>query len=87
MMFGVLIILSIILVTISFLLLSIKMVFSKHIIKRKETFPDTSIGGNKNMRKAGIICPKQYDRIDRKKVLNEMKTGTCSSCSIDSDCD
>ena len=37
-------------------------------------FPHTHIGGNKEMRKRGIVCAQSLDRIERKKVKKELET-------------
>ena len=48
-----------------------------------DVFPETSIGGNKKLKKAGIYCPKTLDAIERKKVKDEILAASCESCSTD----
>ena len=68
-------------VAVAVLLLAIKNITSKMITGQSEVFPDTSIGGNKKLKKAGIYCPKTLDAIERKKVKDEILASSCESCS------
>ena len=43
------------------------------LIKKKGQFPNTNIGGNKEMIKRGIYCAQTLDKIERKKVSKERK--------------
>lgn len=61
-------IITFILLIIGVFLLSISIIFSK-----KHEFPETSIGGNKNMKKLNITCAK-HDEI---KIC---KSKDCSNC-------
>jgi len=77
------ILLAIGLVGIVFLLLAIKNLTAKMITGHADVFPETSIGGNKKLKKAGIYCPQTLDAIERKKVKNEILAASCKSCSSD----
>ncbi|MBO7231383.1 MAG: hypothetical protein J6V20_08275 [Bacteroidaceae bacterium] len=52
---------TLLIIAISVILLSITI-----IIKKNGKFPNTHIGGNKNMRKRGIKCAQSQDRDARK---------------------
>ena len=77
------IILAIGIVAVAFVLLAIKNLTAKIIIGHTDIFPETSIGGNKKLKKAGIYCPKTLDAIERKKVKDEILDASCKSCSDD----
>lgn len=68
---------------ISFVLLAIKNFTSKIITGHPDTFPKTSIGGNKKLKKEGIFCPRTIDAIERKKVKDEILASSCKNCSSD----
>jgi len=55
------------LIALAFLLLGFNIFF------RKKAFPDTHVGHNKEMKKRGIVCAKTMDRIEQKKVKEELK--------------
>jgi len=44
-----------------------------NIVFRKKRFPETHVGHNKEMRKIGVVCAKTMDRMERKKVKDELK--------------
>ena len=44
-----------------------------NVFIRKKKFPHTHIGGNKEMIKRGIYCAKTMDKIEQKKVIEEVK--------------
>ena len=75
------IILTIGLVAVSFILLAIKTFTSKMITGHTDVFPETSIGGNKKLKKAGIYCPQTLDAIERKKVKDTILSASCKNCS------
>ena len=52
---------TLLIIAISVILLSITI-----IIKKNGKFPNTHVGGNKNMRKRGIKCAQSQDRDARK---------------------
>jgi len=60
-MFVKVFILTLVLISISVFLFSVKVLFSKLILNRTGKFPNTSIGGNKYLRKQGIKCPRQEE--------------------------
>ncbi len=60
--------LSIGLIGIAFLGFAISMIF-----KRNGKFPEIHIGKNKEMKKRGIVCAKTQDKIERKKLKEELK--------------
>jgi len=66
-MFLKLLILTIALISIAIFLLSIKILFAKIILNRTGRFPNTTIGGNKFLRKKGITCPK-HDECKASKI-------------------
>jgi hypothetical protein len=45
-----------------------------------DVFPETSIGGNKKLKKAGIYCPQTLDAIERKKVKDTISSALCRNC-------
>lgn len=53
--------LTLLIIAISFALLAITI-----IIKKNGKFPNTHVGGNKNMRKRGIKCAQSQDRDARR---------------------
>ncbi len=59
--------LSLLLVGIAFLGIGFNIVF------RRKKFPDTHIGGNKEMQKRGIYCAKTTDGIERKGLSKNNK--------------
>jgi len=76
-----LILLTIIVVGISFLLLSFNI-----IIKKNGKFPDTEIGHNREMRALGLSCAKSQERAlwrVKKGVVQEESCKSCSCCSSD----
>jgi hypothetical protein len=44
-----------------------------NLIIRNKKFPNTHIGGNKEMIKRGIYCAKTMDKIENKKAIEEIK--------------
>lgn len=44
-----------------------------NVFLRKRKFPNTHIGGNKEMVKRGIYCAKTMDKIEQKKVKEEIR--------------
>ena len=48
-------------VAISVFLFSVKILFSKLLLNKTGRFPNTSIGGNKYLRKKGIKCPRHEE--------------------------
>ncbi len=54
-------------VCIAFLLLGFNIFF------RKKEFPDTHVGHNKDMKKLKIVCAKTMDKIEQKKVKDQLK--------------
>ena len=78
--FLLLILLSVGLVAVAFILLAVKNLTAKMITGHTDVFPDTSIGGNKKLKKAGIFCPRTLDAIERKKVKKELLS-SCDQCS------
>ncbi|HIX85784.1 MAG TPA: hypothetical protein H9848_04150 [Candidatus Parabacteroides intestinigallinarum] len=64
---------TIIIVVISVVLLSIKV-----LLKKDGRFPNTHIEGNRALRKKGIFCAKTMDRMEMRRkglydILNEVK--------------
>lgn len=59
--------LSLVFISIAFLALGV------NIFIRKKKFPHTHIGGNKEMAKRGIYCAKTFDKIEQKKVKEEIR--------------
>ncbi len=60
-MFLKIFLLSLVLVGFAIFLFSIKILFSKLILNKTGRFPNTSIGGNKYLRKKGITCPRHEE--------------------------
>mgnify|MGYP001279522039 CR=1 FL=1 len=44
-----------------------------NVFIRKRKFPNTHIGGNKEMMKRGIYCAKTFDKIEHKKAIEEIR--------------
>ncbi len=44
-----------------------------NIVFRKKRFPETHVGHNRDMRKLGIVCAKTMDKIERKKLKDEIR--------------
>jgi len=44
-----------------------------NIVFRKSKFPETHVGHNREMRKRGIVCAKTMDRMERKKLKDELQ--------------
>lgn len=44
-----------------------------NVFIRKRKFPNTHIGGNKEMIKRGIYCAKTLDKIEQKKAIEEVR--------------
>ncbi|MFY9153443.1 MAG: hypothetical protein WAO52_15610 [Prolixibacteraceae bacterium] len=45
----------------------------KILLKKGGKFPNTHIGGNKNMKARGISCAQTYDKIEQAKVRKEFR--------------
>ncbi len=60
-MFLKIFLLTLVLIGFAVFLLSVKILFSKLILNREGRFPNTSIGGNKYLRKKGITCPRHEE--------------------------
>lgn len=45
----------------------------KILLKKGGKFPNTHIGGNKNMKSRGITCAQTYDKIEQAKVRKEFR--------------
>lgn len=45
----------------------------KILVKKGGKFPNTHIGGNKNMKSRGISCAQTYDKIEQAKVKKEFR--------------
>jgi len=73
-MFLKLILLSIFFIAISFVIMGIRVLFSKN---RK--FPVTEIGKNPDMRKLGISCPRTLDALRRK---GKTDFSGCVNCAL-----
>ena len=73
-MFLKLILLSVFLISISFVIMGIKVLFSK---TRK--FPVTEIAKNPDMRKLGISCPRTLDALSRK---GKTDFSGCVNCTL-----
>ncbi|HHJ09397.1 MAG TPA: hypothetical protein ENK25_00710 [Bacteroidetes bacterium] len=73
-MFLKLILLSIFFIAISFVIMGIRVLFSKN---RK--FPVTEIGKNPDMRKLGISCPRTLDALSRK---GKTDFSGCVNCAL-----
>jgi len=43
------------------------------LLKKGGTFPNTHIGGNKELKKRGISCAQTYDKIEQAKVKKEFR--------------
>lgn len=43
------------------------------LLKKNGEFPNTHIGGNKNMKKKGIYCAQTYDKIEQAKAKKELR--------------
>lgn len=43
------------------------------LLKKDGKFPNTHIGGNKNMKAHGITCAQTYDKIEQTKARKELK--------------
>lgn len=43
------------------------------LFKKGGKFPNTHIGGNKELKKRGISCAQTYDKIEQAKVRKEFK--------------
>lgn len=58
---------------------------SFNVIFRKKPFPDSEIGHSKEMRKRGIICASEAEKIlwrkKNKKVTKECDDASCIGCS------
>lgn len=61
------ILLALLLVAIAIVLLGFNIFF------RKKPFPETHVGHNKEMRKLKIVCAKTMDKMEQKKVRDELK--------------
>lgn len=61
-----LIILSVIIVTIAFLGLAVRI-----LIKKGGKFPNTHVGGNKHLNCQGIYCAQTQDRLERNKLKDK----------------
>ncbi|HIE16066.1 MAG TPA: hypothetical protein EYP69_03975 [Bacteroidales bacterium] len=81
MIYLIIVILSIGMMSIAFILLAIKNITAKAITGHTDVFPETSIGKNKKLKKAGIFCPQTLDAIERKKVRLERLASSCKNCS------
>lgn len=44
-----------------------------NIFVSKKPFPDTHVGHNKEMKKLNIVCAKTMDRMEQKKMKDEMR--------------
>ncbi len=45
----------------------------KILLKKGGKFPNTHIGGNKNMKSRGISCAQTYDKIEQAKAKKEFR--------------
>jgi hypothetical protein len=61
-----LIVLSVVIVTIAFLGLALRI-----LIKRGGKFPNIHVGGNKHLNSQGIYCARTQDRLERDKLKTE----------------
>jgi len=43
------------------------------LLKKGGQFPNTHVGGNKNMRERGIYCAQTLDKIEQSKAKKELK--------------
>lgn len=64
-MFWTVLLASVIIVGIVFVLMSISI-----LLKKNGKFPNSHIGGNKEMAKRGIFCATTMDKMERKKTIN-----------------
>ena len=74
-------ILSIILLSIGFLMLATRIILDKYIFHRQGKFPNTSVGKNPALKKLGITCAKH----DEEKCFSNLKNGY-SNNSTGCDC-
>ncbi|MDC1106761.1 hypothetical protein OAT16_08635 [Prolixibacteraceae bacterium] len=58
-----LVLISIVMVAIAFAGLAITI-----LLKKNGKFPHTHVGGNREMKKRGLICAKSYDALEQKKA-------------------
>ena len=63
------------LVAISFIAIGFNIFF------RKKKFPQTSVGGNKEMRKLGLSCAKHEEIKCRRQIDKRTGTVSCAGCS------
>lgn len=76
-MFSQILVLSIVLLSVAFLGLGIGILFSK-----KKKFPNTTVGGNKALRKKGVYCAKTEQAIiDKNFKVKKLNTG-CAACDM-----
>lgn len=61
------VLLALALVALAFVLLGFNIIF------RKKPFPDTHVGHNKDMKKLNIVCANTMDRMEQKKIKDELK--------------
>ncbi len=73
-MFLKLVLLSVFFVSVSFVIMGIRVLFSK-----TRTFPVTEIGKNRDMKKLGISCPRTLDALSRK---GKTDFSGCVSCAL-----
>ena len=64
-------ILSIILLSIGFLMLATRIILDKYVFHRQGKFPNTSVGKNPALKKLGITCAKH----DEEKCFSNLKNG------------
>lgn len=74
-MFIELLLLVLSLIAISFMAIGFNIFF------RKKKFPNTSVGGNKDMRKLGLSCAKHEEIKCRKQIDRTTGEVSCQGCS------
>ncbi len=73
-------IISIVLLCLTFIAFSVKVLLVKNGV-----FPPTSVGRNKALNRKGIYCPKTQQKIIDKNLAKNMKTNpeSCKHCGLD----
>ncbi|QZE14524.1 hypothetical protein K4L44_01240 [Halosquirtibacter laminarini] len=65
-------VLKVVLISIVLVAICVAGLATQILLKKNGQFPHTHVGGNREMKKRGLICAKSYDALEQKRAYSKV---------------